>query len=433
MRKFLYLLPLIGVFLTVWFVYNNYQVLPAYYYSKILKNGAKNSLLNLDVSSREYFVPIISKSKRNIFDLQEDSYWRLFEFTDFKIPLPIEHPEILIIPYIQKQNWNQRPIMGIKFFKHNRKKEIIFFKNLKNVTFKINLYDQKFLLLPLVRKEIQQKTVKQIWKDLYSKNLLMEIPYELLQDPVVWAKKAIQVKSTDLSEYCYNLYLLYLRQLYFKNKMNKITWNESGKFGIIDLTKKWDGYYHEIIQFLRKNEVFSIELKTKKGDKLSAYYRELLLKTILFNESNKAVSSMIYKKYKNITYNQRIDQVGFIYLFAAWSHVYWDKHFLREMIQFLERGKNNKIHLLPLYDYAYKMHGTNFSKIDGVRKETSAVLLKRKIKEEDDKELRNREIEGDFEDNQEKIFENVDSKIMYYLKKAKKKKKVIRDDILIID
>ena len=59
-----------------------------------------------------------------------------------------------------------------------------------------------------------------------------------------------------------------------------------------------------------------------------------------------------------MNYQSRIDQEGMIYLLATWSHIPNDKNVIREMIQFLEKGKGNLLFLQPLYNYSYKKFGS---------------------------------------------------------------------------
>jgi hypothetical protein len=136
-----------------------------------------------------------------------------------------------------------------------------------------------------------------------------------------------------------------------------------------------------------------------------------------YKASAKEDSIQIYNEYKKLNYEQRVDQEGMIYLFAAWTHNIDNESFLREMIKFLERGNDNNIHLQPLYEFAYKKYGSNYSDDVGNRKETAQKRLERKTKEELEKEIeteRKRNVE-----NIEGSFSSDEDKIKFFLQKAK--------------
>ena len=117
-----------------------------------------------------------------------------------------------------------------------------------------------------------------------------------------------------------------------------------------------------------------------------------------------------------------------LYLFAAWTHQMDDKKFLKEMIQFLERGREHKNQLKPLYKYSFERYGTSFSLKDENRKnlETAHERLKRKA-EEEMKKLR----AGDATDEQLETldFESGEKRMDFFLNEAREKGLLEDDDI----
>ena len=128
----------------------------------------------------------------------------------------------------------------------------------------------------------------------------------------------------------------------------------------------------------------------------------------------------IYAQYKNLSYKDRVDQMGMTYLYTAWSHDLENREFVRVIILFLERGKDNLKFLQPFYEFAYKKFGTNLSSNNDVLEESASERLRRQIKEEQEAELKRaaEEKTTKFEGQ----FTNPDEKIKYFLNKAKEKK-----------
>ena len=105
-------------------------------------------------------------------------------------------------------------------------------------------------------------------------------------------------------------------------------------------------------------------------------------KTII--PTNIDLAQTLYGEYRHLPFEKRKSQAGMLYLFTAWTHQLDNKKYLREMIQFLERGKEHEQQLKPLYKYGFDRYGTSFSmKIENRKNlETAHERLKRKSEEE---------------------------------------------------
>jgi len=158
-------------------------------------------------------------------------------------------------------------------------------------------------------------------------------------------------------------------------------------------------------------------LRTLLEDYPAEKYRQKLLKTMTVKDSHPDSSIHLYAAFQKLRYADKLTPTGLTYLYAGLTHKPGSRSFLREMIQFLERGKNDNIFLEPLYAYGFEIFGTNFSLDISKRKETANEKLKRSIKEEEDKELK-RILEGELHDVNEK-FADPEKKIQFYLQRAK--------------
>jgi hypothetical protein len=132
-----------------------------------------------------------------------------------------------------------------------------------------------------------------------------------------------------------------------------------------------------------------------------------------------AASTPIYSDYKQLPFYKKVGQTGLAYLFASWSHHQEDREYLREMIQFMERGKQNQNILRPLYDFAFAKFGTTFSRHEKNRREVASEKLKRKREEELKAEIKAAE---SLDYNTETEFTNDQEKIKFFLRKAKDSK-----------
>ncbi len=134
--------------------------------------------------------------------------------------------------------------------------------------------------------------------------------------------------------------------------------------------------------------------------------------------SSEASSVTLYNEFQSLSFKRKTDQEGMIYLMSAWTHVNENKNFLRQMIQFLERGEQNMIYLAPLYEYALRTYGTSFSKNSEEYRGREGELAKieRKGAEELQRELREALNQGP---DKEGNFKSDEEKVNYYLKKAK--------------
>jgi len=221
----------------------------------------------------------------------------------------------------------------------------------------------------------------------------------------------------------YDLFILKSRERFFPIDTQEIRYWIKKDFGIAEVTDKETKlgkpkqFREEYIFILHENRVYRILLRTRLEDYMAERYRQNFLNTLEFKASHGDSSIGLYSAFQKLSYRDKLSPTGFTYLFAALSHKKTSREFLREMIQFLERGKNDRVFLTPLYNYAYEIYGSSFSKDLQKLKESQAEKLKRKIGEET-QELSNQLKNEDFVDQRES-FKNNDEKVKFYLQKAK--------------
>ncbi len=255
------------------------------------------------------------------------------------------------------------------------------------------------------------------WIDLFLKDYTQE-KYPTPAMGTLWNPFEI-----PMAHMVYDLFILKSRERFFPSDTLSIRYWEKKDFGVtevIDAQTKADKpkqFREEYVFVLNENRVYRVMLRTRLEDFAAERYRQKFLKSLEFKASHPDSSIGLYSTYKKLSYPDKLSPTGFTYLYAGLSHKKSSREFLREMIQFLERGKNDRVFLAPLYDYAYNIYGSSFSKDMKNLKEKQSEKLRRKISEEAQKEsirLRREEFV-----EQRDSFESEEEKIKFYLQKAK--------------
>lgn len=276
--------------------------------------------------------------------------------------------------------------------------------------------DQKLFLLPIFKNYINRKFETEIWKDLFSKKL--STPSNIGK---TFLQSLFSLKNVSYNELVYNIYILYNRTQLFPSNTKRFSFDSSTAHGLIEIQNDDPTIRKEKVFFYDKGIIYSIIIKTKIDNTAAEHFRSRMLRESIYKESTIDSSIPIYSEYKRISYNNRIDQQGMIYLFSAWSHDFTNREYLRVIILFLERGNLNLKYLKPFYEYTYKQFGTNLSTTDNVLLETADEKLKRKVTKELENEVYNEKLinKNTFEGS----FSSPDEKIKYFLQKAKENKK----------
>lgn len=425
------ILPVVFVLLVL-FGYVMGLRIPYHFYQEVVNEGIDSPFLHLrKLPDRFYqgqdyqFVRMVGVEANN------ENFWEDLHFNDFILPFPVKHPSFRVAPWINKEGKDY--VFGVEFL--NFSDEVINRVVIrKRETFKLELYHHKIFQLPLFEKMIFDKGFKNVWKDLFKK--------DVYQSPYLETPSLGELNTPDdipLSQMVYDLFILTLRERFFPVKLVAINYWDKRQLGIIEVQDeemrqgKPTQYHEEIIYFLEGDQIYTIELKTKLEDFMGERYRQRLLERISFRRSEPDSSIPLYASFQNLKYQEKLTPRGLTYLYTAFSHQKDSRNFLSQMIQFLERGRNDKdIFINPLYNYGYQRHGTNFSGDLNKLRETQDQKLKRKVKEEEAlirKKLKDITILDEVEK-----FESDEEKINFYLQKAKDEGDTTKDGkSLILD
>lgn len=385
-------------------------IAPYHIYTLSLTDGVETRFLSFKSPSKEMLNGHDYVLKRqDLLEYEDSSVWKEFHFENFLLFLPIHHPNYVLLPLIFQDNDGVK--IGADFI-NMRDVKIASFKTLPMRKFELVTGRENLFLLPIYKKMLDKISAEKKWEDLFSKKL--SLPSNEGKSFFESLKTMWQISYDDL---VYNLYLMYNRQLFFKEKAIQISFDKKLNIGVAKMENNDPRLIQERFYFFENGIVYTFELNTIKDSPQSKNFRFKILNSlkVKFSTPDSAVS--IYAEYQNLTYRQRIDAEGMTYLIAAWSHDIQNKEFLRVMISFLERGDQNIKFLKPLYEFAFKKYGTNLSSKDELIIETANERAKRKVKEELEKEIINAEMLN--APKQEGTFSNEDEKIKYFLQKAK--------------
>jgi hypothetical protein len=345
----------------------------------------------------------------------KEKQWENLHFNDFLIPFPVRHPSFLIAPYIEKEAGEYLFGFEVLNYSYDIINRVVI---RKKKPFYIELYHHKIFQLPLFEKMILDKGLEVVWQDIFKKDIFQS---GFLETPPF--SENLLPGDIPLTEMVYNLFILTVRERFFPVKVETINFWEKGRLGIIEVkdeeSQKGEPtqYLQEVIYYLEGNQVYTIELKTKLEDLMAEKYRQRLLENLKFKLSEQDSSIPLYASFQNLKYQEKLTPGGLVYLYTAFSHQKESENFLSQMIRFLERGKNKKVYLDPLYKYGYEHYGTSFSNLLEKLRETEKEKLDRKVKEEE--QFKRKSLEDITILDEVEKFESNEEKIKFYLQKGK--------------
>ncbi len=398
-------------------------VAPYYLFSKAINQGIQHEYLNLPKSPPQFIFPtrfVRREADNDVFQGQ-DNLWMNFHLGNFVVPMPMHHPYFIMIPNIgYKFDDPQNLKLGVIFVEPHTKSEYVSFLSGEKFSLELEIGRQKIFNLPIFKKYIEEKKQQTLWQDLFTLDVTGGL--KLYSESFNWKQLyegASKFWMTPKEEWVYRLYLLEKRSEFFKGNVLNIDFKEKNQIGITKIKTDDTRMLQEVFYIPEGKNVYTINFKTYPWDPVSRGIRKKYLETLELKMSTPEASYSIYNTYSKLPYNIKIDQEGLTYLYSAWSHQTASKDFLRMMIRFLEKGKDYSMQTTPLYEFAYRRFGTNFSTREDTVKEDSETRLKRKMGEELEKQLSDEERKKlpDSEGN----FQSEDAKMNYFLNKAKEK------------
>ena len=289
--------------------------------------------------------------------------WKEFPIRNSLVPMPTRHPMFQTVPIIEMNGKSGTPHFGM-IIQDPSGREISRFYTLPNRLYKDHSQGQEIFKLPYVRNRLLKKNLNDVWRDIFS--------YK------------IDIKDKPIDEMIYELYIVHLRSQILPKETVRYGLIKEGKQALIELLSKDKDYIVELVLTMDSGSIFSYILKTEKTKPESLKLRAKFLHAIDFSPLDEANSRFLYTEFKQLNYARQIDQEGMLYLFSAWSQNPDNLELLKEMINYLERGQNNKKQLKSLYSYSFKRYGKTYTtKKDVDDQDNPEMILQQRIEIED--------------------------------------------------
>lgn len=387
-------------------------------YNKIGKTSQYNKYFRLQTDARKLLYPSRIPVKRNFYSGKGSRLWKKFNLKHFVIPIPFGHPQFKVIPIIERKDGFDGPLLGFNI--NTPSGELLLnFQELPPIKFDRDLNSQEIFKLPIFQEYLRSMKAREIWQDIYSKKIVMR-------------KEEKNPLKVDYNSMVYDLYILNLRSNLLPDGFDKFTYDEVNNRSIVRLKSKDPNYHEEIIGIWVHGVVHLYRIKSHAADIDGIDMRSQIIAKVKLETLGSEAARIVYREFKGMPYRDQKGEKGMIYLFSAWSQDLGNKGFLREMIQFLEKGENNFKKLQSLYNYALFKYKTSFSKNDELEGEDPNLKIERRSNLELEQELEDvRRSAASIRDD----FQSDEDKINYYLQMAKEKGDNIDEDenVLTVD
>ncbi len=310
---------------------------PKYFYLKIINNQYNGEWFET-VTYKDIFVTPNKYIKYPTETYEKEALlWNTFHIGDVLIPMPTQHPKFNVLPLLSYKK--RRTQIGLKVNDMSSTELVqVFFP--RNFFLPNEINSQKIFQVPYVKKVI--KTIKSsvLFKDLFERDL--------------------KNYASDIDTMIYSLYIFQMRMKIFPEKIISYKLLDDDT-GIMKLDSSDKDYLLEYIVTRKAGHLFSYILRTRKNSEDSFKMRAMYLKDISFLERDVKLSRFYYKEFKSLKYVDKIDQVGMLHLFSAWTQDFNDKTYLVELISYLEKSLHNREQLESVFKYTNKRYGKTFS------------------------------------------------------------------------
>lgn len=364
-------------------------------YSKWINGEEWNKFYFIEGYSKKLLSPI----EVEVIPAYKEDYaqlWYEFPLRNTRVPLPVRHPLFKTVPLVEYFGDNNPPNIGMVILNPGDR-EISRLYTLPGAFSYDHSQGQDLFKLPFVRNRILKFPLDKLWKDLFT--------YE------------ITVSSKPLEEMIYDLYILHIRSKLLPKKTTKYGLIKDDK-AIIEVESPDKDYLQEIVLTNSGGNIYSYLLRTEKNSEASLKLRAKLLDAITFISIDPAFGKILYTEFKALNFARQVDQEGMLYLFSAWTQEMDNQELLKEMIFYLERGRENTRQLKPLYAYALKKFGKTFTTRENFSdSDDQNVALQRRIELENQKKLKDAEEEKGKPPVEAEL--TPEEKMNLYLKKAK--------------
>jgi hypothetical protein len=266
--------------------------------------------------------------------------WKEFPLRNSLIPLPVRHPLFLTVPIAELKVKTGTPQIGMTILSSSGR-ELSRIYTAPTALYQDHSMGQELFKLPFVKNRILKKDLDTLWKDIFS--------------------YIIEDKSKSMDEMIYDLYILHLRSKILPAETLRYGLIKDGKQALLELESKDKDYKVELVLTQSNGSIYSYILVTEKVNEESLKMRSKFLESISFSPIDPSMGRLLYTEFKQLNFARQVDQEGMLYLFSAWSQDFNSAELFKEMIFYLERGRNNQRQLKNLYQFAFVRYGKTFT------------------------------------------------------------------------
>lgn len=384
------------------------SIAPYHIYTLTLTEGIETKFLKMSPNTKR----ILDGKELDLGSThsgQDDMLYAKFHFSHFELVLPENHSLYTAIPIID--GISTRPLLGFSFL-NSKGAELFKFVVERPYRFTLRSDKQQLFELPIYNNYIKKKTSDDLWEDIFARKLSLPS-----NEGKSFLESLSYLRNVSYSELVYNLYVLHNRRFQIEQNVAEFGYLKEKNMGIVEMLHDDPKLLSEKIYIIENGFVYPVTIKTRRSDSNAVGLRKRFIREIKFRESDRDSGVALYARYQNLNYQQKISQVGMMYLFSAWSHNLDNGDYVRFIVQFLERGKSNLKYLKPFYDFAFRKFGTTFSGSKSQLIETATEGLKRKEAQQlsEDIEVEKERILNRNEEN----FNSAEERIKFNLNKAK--------------
>ncbi len=379
---------------------------PYHFTSVALNDGLSMPFLKLEKPRRELVKPPAYDWDGAVAESEGGNFWQEYQMGDLLLELPSRHPLYLMGPKIEIETQSEN--FGLNYLDHNGR-VLVEVMPRASEGWETHIGLDAIFNLPIFVSHLQSIGREQIWRDLFTRELM---------DPL--AKEFSEIFERSYEEMLYDLYILSLRQRYLPTGELSYALDEKSQ-GWIEIDHSQEVgqeriYREEWVYVSRLGRIHRFLLKTRINNAAASVLRSHIVKSLEYRPSDPDLAKIFHARFQKLDLNAKTGQEGLTLLYCAWSHTPDQKEFLREMIQYSERGEKNEGLIGSLYNYAFKKYGTNFSQISDKLLETASERLKRKIKEDEEREIEAYRKRKDYIPEE---FNSDEERVEFFLNKAK--------------
>jgi hypothetical protein len=382
---------------------------PYFIYLKAINQGFSSSFLSIEAAGGVMLKPAEFKIKKiDEFLAQNERRWKSFHFGNYKVPLPLQHPTLDLLPVIKDRKGEAYFGGDIIDRKNSHKFKFIAGDKL-NVDYQLD--KQKLFGLPIFKENLETIPKNKFFKILFSHDVHLK--------KIDKKSKLSHMRSLwniPYSDLVFNLFVINARKEIFPEKLTGFTFYPEKEMGVIETDDENPNYYNEILYILEGDDIYTFKYRVKKGDLMADAIRTRFLRILKFEKSYEDKRIEAYNDYRTLTYAEKISSVGFTYLYVGFTHVPDDQTYYSAMIRDLEKRPDNARLLTPLYEYGKKKFKIEEKKPvvekEEVEKAKGLDEEDKEIIKEATKKIENTEVDEDSLTKEEKID--------FYLEESKK-------------